>query len=80
MFYRANIDPSERYVLSVKDSTQYRLDGRNSGFSNLYLAGDWTICGLNAGCVEAAFISGMLASNAMTGYPALTTIDGYQDI
>ena len=80
MFYRANIDPSERYVLSVKGSTQYRLDGGNSGFSNLFLAGDWTICGLNAGCVEASVISGMLASNAMTGYPALTTIDGYQDI
>jgi len=80
MFYRANIDPSERYVLSLKGSTQFRLDGRKSGYSNLYLAGDWTICGLNAGCVEAAFISGMLASNAMTGYPELTTIDGYQDI
>ena len=79
-FDRANIDPTERYVLSLKGSTQYRLDGRNSGFSNLFLAGDWTICGLNAGCVEAAVISGMLASQAMTGYPELESIDGWQDI
>jgi uncharacterized protein with NAD-binding domain and iron-sulfur cluster len=79
-FYRANIDPSERYVLSLKGSTQYRLDGGKSGFSNLYLAGDWVVCGLNAGCVEASVISGMLASNAMVGYPALDTIDGHQDI
>lgn len=79
-YYRANIDPTERYVLSLKGSTQYRLDGRNSGFGNLFLVGDWTICGLNAGCVEAAAISGMLASHAMTGCPDLDSIDGWQDI
>ena len=28
-------------------------------------AGDWTACHLNAGCVEAAVISGMLAANAI---------------
>lgn len=68
-FWRANIDPSERYVLSVVNSTQYRLGTEGSGFSNLYLTGDWIKTGLNAGCVEAATMAGMQTSRAMTGYP-----------
>jgi uncharacterized protein with NAD-binding domain and iron-sulfur cluster len=68
-YWRANIDPTERYVLSVKGSTRYRLGADESGFANLYLAGDWTRNGLNAGCVEAAVISGLQASRAICGYP-----------
>ncbi len=68
-FWRANIDPSELYVLSVVGSTQYRLRSEASGFSNLYLAGDWLKTGLNAGCVEAAVMGGMQASRAICGYP-----------
>src|SRR5262249_12566988 len=68
-FWRANIDPTERYVLSVKGSTAHRLGAGESGFTNLYLAGDWTRNGLNAGCVEAAVISGMQASRAICGEP-----------
>src|SRR5262245_63084174 len=51
-YWRANIDPSDRYVLSVKGSTKGRLRADESGFDNLYLAGDWTYTGLNVGCVE----------------------------
>lgn len=76
-FYRANIDPSERYVLSVPGSTAHRLHPGQSGFDNLYLAGDWTVNMLNAGCVEAAVTSGMLASHALSGWPKLESIDGY---
>lgn len=79
-YSRANIDPSERYVLSVKDSTKYRLNGGQSGFSNLYLAGDWTRNGINAGCIEACVMSGRIVSNAMTGRPELKDIDGLGDI
>ncbi|MCC2656365.1 MAG: hypothetical protein K0Q76_1473 [Panacagrimonas sp.] len=61
-YFRANIDPSERYVLSVPGSTQYRLRSDQSGFANLFLAGDWTHNGINAGCVEAAVMSGMRAA------------------
>ena len=68
-YWRANIDPSERYVLSVKQSTPYRLRSNGSGFENLFLAGDWTYNGYNAGCVEAAVISGMHASAAICGFP-----------
>jgi uncharacterized protein with NAD-binding domain and iron-sulfur cluster len=68
-FMRANIDPSERYVLSVKGSTRYRMRSYESGFDNLFLAGDWTYTSINAGCVEAATISALQASRAICGHP-----------
>lgn len=70
-FWRANIDPSERYVMSVVGSTAHRIAADGSGFSNLYLTGDWIKTGLNAGCVEAAVMAGMQASRAMIGYPKI---------
>jgi uncharacterized protein with NAD-binding domain and iron-sulfur cluster len=68
-YWRANVDPSERYVLSLVDSSRYRLRSNESGFRNLYLAGDWVKTGINAGCVEAAAMGGMQASQAISGYP-----------
>jgi uncharacterized protein with NAD-binding domain and iron-sulfur cluster len=76
-FWRANVDPSERYVLSVAGSTRYRLGAGESGFANLYLAGDWLKTGLDAGCIEAAVMGGMQAARAMTGHPAV--IEGEVD-
>jgi len=76
-YWRANVDPSERYVMSVVGSTQYRLATQQSGFANLFLTGDWIRTGLNAGCVEAAVMAGMQTSRAMTGYPAV--IQGEKD-
>jgi uncharacterized protein with NAD-binding domain and iron-sulfur cluster len=66
---RANIDPSERYVLSPAKLNRFRLPASQSGFTNLVLAGDWTQTAINAGCVEAAVMSGMEASRALCGYP-----------
>jgi uncharacterized protein with NAD-binding domain and iron-sulfur cluster len=77
-YWRANVDPSERYVLSVVDSTRYRLATDGSGFSNLYLAGDWIRTGINAGCVEAAVMAGMQASRAISGWPQV--IKGEKDL
>lgn len=68
-YQTANIDPTARYVLSVKGATQYRLRPDDSGVANLYLAGDWTYNGLNVGCIEAATMSGMQAARAICGYP-----------
>ena len=76
-YWRANIDPSERYVISVVGSSQYRLATDESGFKNLYLTGDWIKTGLNAGCVEAAAMAGMQASRAIAGYPII--IKGEKD-
>jgi uncharacterized protein with NAD-binding domain and iron-sulfur cluster len=50
------------------------LDGT---YDNLTIAGDWTACGLNVGCVEAAVISGRLAAHAIAQQPALADIIGY---
>jgi len=76
-YTRVNLDPTERYVLSVPGSTQYRLHADQLPFANLVLAGDWTYNGLNAGCVEAAVMSGMYASRALCGVP--TRIVGAED-
>ena len=76
-YYRLNIDPSERYVLSVAGSTKYRLKPGESGFTNLFLAGDWTLNGLNVGCVESATLGGVEASRAISGFP--TDIPGESD-
>mgnify|MGYP006272052743 FL=1 len=66
-YFRANYEPTERYVLSVPGSTTARLRADRSGFSNLWLAGDWTYTGINAGCVEAAAMSGMRAAAGLMG-------------
>lgn len=68
-YWRANVDPSERYVLSVVDSTKHRLHTDGTGFSNFYVTGDWIRTGINAGCVEAAVMAGMQTSRAISGYP-----------
>ena len=68
-YVRANIDPSERYVLSVPGTVHLRLEAGNSGFANLFLAGDWVQTRMNSGCVEAAVEGGMRAAQAISGYP-----------
>jgi uncharacterized protein with NAD-binding domain and iron-sulfur cluster len=67
-YWRANISPSERYVLSLPGTLQYRLEPGRSGYSNLFLAGDWTkVPEINAGCVEVAAMSGLAAASALSG-------------
>jgi uncharacterized protein with NAD-binding domain and iron-sulfur cluster len=68
-YFRANIDPSERYVLTVPGSSRYRLPAGDSKFDNLFLAGDWVFTPINAGCIEAAVMAGLYASRAICGYP-----------
>ncbi|MDQ3781363.1 MAG: FAD-dependent oxidoreductase, partial [Actinomycetota bacterium] len=64
-YWRANIDPSDRYVQSLPGTDRHRIRPDDSGYDNLLLAGDWTDCGLNAGCIEAATRSGVLAAAAI---------------
>jgi uncharacterized protein with NAD-binding domain and iron-sulfur cluster len=71
-FWRANIDPSERYVLSVAGTGRYRLEPGSSGFRNLFLAGDWTRNGVDAGCVESGALSGVLAAQAIAASLGVT--------
>ena len=66
-YFRVNMFGSERYVLSEKNTVYRRLAADESGFDNLVLAGDWTRCGINAGCVEAGTMSGISAAEAVNG-------------
>lgn len=68
-YWRANIAPAERYVLSGPNSTKHKLMASQSGFRNLYLAGDWVRNGLDFGCIESATMGGLQASRAICGYP-----------
>lgn len=68
-FWRANVTPSERYVQSLAGTTGHRLSPDQSGFANLFLAGDWTLNDLNVGCIEAAVLSGRHAARAILSQP-----------
>jgi uncharacterized protein with NAD-binding domain and iron-sulfur cluster len=76
-YFRANVQGSERYVLTLAGTTQYRLPVNATGFGRLYVVGDWTKNGINVGTVESAVTSGLLVSQALTGYP--TAISGLND-
>jgi hypothetical protein len=64
-YLRANVDPSDRYVQSLPGSGRHRIAPGRTGFDNLAVAGDWTACGLDAGCIEAATRSGVQAARAV---------------
>ncbi len=68
-YWRANVAPAERYVLSVPSSTASKLTAGQTGFENVFLAGDWVRNGLDFGCIESATMGGLQASQAICGYP-----------
>jgi len=76
-FWTANVNPSDRYALSLPGTSAYRISPLDPTYDNLTIAGDWTACGFNAGCVEAAVMSGRLAAHAIARSPALEDIIGY---
>jgi hypothetical protein len=75
-FWTANVNPSD-HTPALPGSARYRLSPLDRTYDNLTIAGDWTACGFNAGCVEAAVMSGRLAAHAVSGLPALDAIVGY---
>lgn len=60
-----NTDPSNLYVLALPGTDAARLRTDDSGYSNLFLAGDWTDFGLNVGHLEGACVSGIRAALAL---------------
>jgi hypothetical protein len=68
-YIRANIDPTEQYVLSVPTPTNVRRKAGDSGFGRLVITGTWIDTGLNISAVEVATMSGLQASRAISGYP-----------
>lgn len=76
-YWSANVNPSDRYVLSLPGSLEYRLSPLDICFDNLTIAGDWTATGLDSGCIESAVMSGRLAAHAISHFPPLKDIVGY---
>jgi uncharacterized protein with NAD-binding domain and iron-sulfur cluster len=69
-YWRANISPSDRYVLSTAGSDRYRLKPAESGFKNLFLVGDWVDNGfLNLGSVETTVITALQTAKAISKLP-----------
>jgi uncharacterized protein with NAD-binding domain and iron-sulfur cluster len=46
-FWAANVNPSDRYVLSLPGSLKHRISPLDNTYDNLTIAGDWTDCSLN---------------------------------
>ena len=76
-FWSANVNPSDRYTLPLPGTLAARISPLDNSYDNLTIAGDWTNCGINMGCVEAAVMSGRLAAHAIAQSPALEDIIGY---
>ena len=74
---QANVEGSDRYTLSEPGLISHRISPLDRSVENMTVAGDWTACGLDVGCVEAAVMSGLLASHAISKKPALDEIIGY---
>jgi hypothetical protein len=75
-YWTANVAPSARYVQTLPGTNASRLRPDASGYANLALAGDWTDSGINAGCIEAAVVSGLQAANSLLGRPRWDGISG----
>jgi uncharacterized protein with NAD-binding domain and iron-sulfur cluster len=76
-YFAINVNPSDRYVLTRPGTMQYRISPLDCGYENMTVAGDWTDCGFNEGCVEAAVMSGRLAAYALCLQPSLDEIIGF---
>jgi uncharacterized protein with NAD-binding domain and iron-sulfur cluster len=72
----ANVDPSDRYVQAIPGTGHVRLAPDGSGFRHMHLAGDWTDNGLNAGCIEAAVMSGIQSANSVLGISRWSGVTG----
>jgi uncharacterized protein with NAD-binding domain and iron-sulfur cluster len=68
----ANFDGSDLYVQSPGGTNiaSRFSSAATAGFSNLYVVGDWTRTRYSGGCFESAVESAMLASRAISGFPA----------
>jgi hypothetical protein len=76
---QANWYGSARYTLALPGTSRFRISPLDRSVVNMTIAGDWTECSFNEGCVEAAVMSGMLAAHAVSvsRQPALEAIVGY---
>lgn len=75
-YTRANVNLTDLYVQSLPGTIKFRLAPGASGFDNLFLAGDWTRNGLDAGAVEAAVMSGLQCAAGLQARYLGEAVDG----
>jgi hypothetical protein len=69
-FWSANVNRHRSATrCRCRAARAYRISPLDRTYDNLDIAGDWTDCGFNAGCVEAAVMSGRLAAHAIAQSP-----------
>ena len=78
-YYRANVEPSDRWTLSLPNTSRTRLEVDGSGYENLYLAGDWVKMEINVGYTDGAMTSGLRAAQALMRKLGITPIHTYSD-
>jgi len=76
-YWRANVNPTDRYTLHTPGSTRYRISPLDMTYDNFTVAGDWTYSGFQSGCVEGAVMSGLVAAHALCRFPSLRNIIAY---
>ena len=76
-YIRANVNPSDRYVIHTPGAHRYRISPLDPTYDNFTIAGDWTDSGFHSGCVEGAVMSGLLAAHALSEHPKLEDIIAY---
>ena len=62
---QTDADAYTRYELLAPGSGKFRLKTDQSGYKNLFFAGDWIDTGYNMGCAEVAIMSGLMAAQAL---------------
>lgn len=76
-YFNVGLQPWDLYVLSHPGTTTLRLGQSESWVRGLFLCGDWTLNDINAGCVEAATQSGMLAARVISNHPRYVWRPGF---
>ncbi|MEM7327714.1 MAG: NAD(P)-binding protein [Pseudomonadota bacterium] len=67
IYARLNHKPSERYIFGAAGDIDDRLRTDESGYSNLFLCGDWVRNGTDLGWVEGAVTTARQCARAITG-------------
>ena len=68
-YIRGNVNPSDRYVMSVPGSSAFRPRTDETNLTNLLVTGDWIQNGIQGGCAEAAVMAGLQTARAICGSP-----------
>lgn len=66
-YWRSNCGPSERCTLALPGTNRYRMKAGDTGYSNLFVSGDWTDNNLYCAFMEATVQSGILTARAVSG-------------